>query len=218
MRPPAPGNAYAVSLTYPTAPSGRRIRVLDALVAFWVAAWIVIGIFVAIEVRGLRSLSNTLVRTGAAISQTADALGIVNRIPLLGGQVGSIQRQVKAAAASAASSGRSSRDDIGDLSILLGVSIALIPSVPIAGLYAPLRIGRVREVRAVRRVLARAPDDDTFLEFLARRATQNLPYYRLREVSENPWRDLESGRYGALADAELARLGLRSTPTGRPAA
>ena len=56
-------------------------------------------------------------------------------------------------------------------------------------------------VRVSRARFRRSPETLACLdEFLARRAVQNLPYHRLRAVSENPWRDLEEGRYRALAD------------------
>jgi hypothetical protein len=38
---------------------------------------------------------------------------------------------------------------------------------------------------------------------------ENLPYHRLRAITPNPWRDLETGRHSDLAEAELGRLGLR---------
>jgi len=90
-----------------------------------------------------------------------------------------------------------------------------VPTLPLLVLYAPLRLGRVPEARAIRRALARAPGDPLFEQFLARRAAQHLPYHRLREVSENPWRDIQTGNYGPLADAELRRLGL-TRPRGAP--
>jgi hypothetical protein len=43
---------------------------------------------------------------------------------------------------------------------------------------------------------------------LARRAVDTLPWDRLRELSDDPWRALAVGDYSALADAEIARLGL----------
>src|SRR5205085_4768538 len=107
-------------------------------------------------------------------------------IPFAGGRIVTVAARIRAAGQSAEASGRESRHSVRELSILLGIAIGLIPSVPVLGLYAPLRIGRVREVRAVRRALAEAGDDDAFQEFLARRAAENLPYHRLREVTLNP--------------------------------
>ena len=80
-------------------------------------------------------------------------------------------------------------------------------------LYLPMRLSWRRQVQALRRALRGAPDDRTVDGFLAWRAVLNLPYDRLREVSTDPWSDLEAGRYRKLGDAELRRLGI-----DRPAA
>ena len=50
--------------------------------------------------------------------------------------------------------------------------------------------------------------DPAFEQYLARRAVDVLPWDRLRAISPDPWRDIANGEYRALADAELARLGL----------
>jgi hypothetical protein len=187
----------------------RLIRLLDAAVVVWVAAWIVLAVFVGREVRNLRELSDTVVVAGVAVEETGDLLGSLGSVPFVGSQVGGVAERVREAGRSAQASGRDSRDSTGDLSILLALSIGLIPTLPLLGLYAPLRIAWTREARAVRRALAASPDDRVLNEFLARRAVANLPYEDLRAVSANPFGDLAEGRFDALADQELERLGLR---------
>jgi hypothetical protein len=76
-------------------------------------------------------------------------------------------------------------------------------------MYTPFRISRVKEVRAIRKAAAQAQGDPMFEEYLAHRAVENLPYHKLREITPNPWRDLETGHHTTLAEAELRRLGLR---------
>ena len=39
-----------------------------------------------------------------------------------------------------------------------------------------------------------------------------LTWDRLSAISDDPWRDIEAGHVGDLADAELARLGLERPP------
>jgi hypothetical protein len=187
----------------------RLIRLLDAAAVAWVAAWVVLAVFVGREVRNLRELSDTVVVAGVAVEETGDVLGSLASVPFLGGQVGGVAKRVQEAGRSAQASGRDSRDSTGDLSVLLALSIGLIPTLPLLGLYAPLRIAWMREARAVRRALAASPDDRVLNEFLARRAVANLPYGDLRAVSANPFQDLAEGRFDALADQELERLGLR---------
>jgi hypothetical protein len=199
--------------------SGRGIRFLDALMLIWVFTWVALGIAVFQEVGNLRQLSDTEVAAGRAIVQTGNALQPLEQLPFVGGRIGSVRQQVIAAGRSAEQSGEASRQTVGQLSILLGLSVGLIPTVPAFAIYGPLRLSWVRDVRAVRRTLAKHRGEVTFQEFLARRAAQNLPYHKLREISENPWRDLEAGRFDALAQAELRRLGLRQNAfSSRPKA
>jgi hypothetical protein len=175
----------------------------------WIAGWIVLALFVAREVRQLRQLSDTVVVAGIAVEDTGDLLSTIQGVPFVGGQVGDVAARVKEAGRSARVSGRASRDSTENLSVLLALAIGLIPALPLLGLYAPLRLTWTREARAVRRSLATAPDDRVLKEYLARRAVANLPYQELRAISKDPFRDLEEGRFDALAQRELDRLGLR---------
>ena len=190
-----------MSLAYPASPRGRFVHLVDALLVVWAAVWIVMGVAVYRQVRGLTTLSDTLDRSATAIDQTASALVPLEQLPFVGSRVGDVVEQIRTTARSAHGSAESSRGNAR-------FSVALAPTVPLVGLYVPFRVSRVKEVRAVRRALKRAVGDPDFEEFLARRAAEHLPFHRLREVSSNPWRDLEHGEYRGLARAELARLGI----------
>jgi hypothetical protein len=190
-------------------PGVRLIRALDLAVAVWVVAWVVLALLVGREVRDLRQLSDTVVVAGVAIEETGDLVESLGSVPFVGGRVGEVANRVRAAGRSAQASGRDSRDSTENLSILLALSIGLIPTLPLLGLYAPLRVTWTREARAVRRALAASSPDPVLKEFLARRAVLNLPYQELRAVSPDPFRDLEEGRFDELAARELERLGLR---------
>jgi hypothetical protein len=189
-------------------PGVRLIRVLDAVVVVWVVAWVVLALLVGREVRDLRQLSDTVVISGVAVEETGDLVDSLKGVPFVGGRVGDVADRVREAGRSAQASGRDSRDSTEDLSILLALSIGLIPSLPLLGLYVPLRVTWTRESRAVRRAVAAGSADPVLKEFLARRAVLTLPYQELRAVSTDPFRDLEEGRFAALAARELERLGL----------
>ena len=74
-----------------------------------------------------------------------------------------------------------------------------------------MRLPWRRDVAAIRAALARDPDDPVLQRYLAARAIEGLPYDRLRELSDDPWRDMETGRAERLALVELTRLGLAPT-------
>lgn len=197
-----------MGLAFPSA-GARLIRLLDVAAFVWVALWIVLAVFVGREVRDLRELSDTVVSAGAAVEQTGGLVRTLGNVPFLGAQVSDVAKQVEEAGKSAQVSGRDSRDSTENLSVLLALSIALIPTLPLLGLYLPLRWAWTNDARAVRRALKRAPADPMLIEFLARRAISNFPYDRLLAVSPQPFRDLEEGRYDSLARLELDRLGIR---------
>jgi hypothetical protein len=175
----------------------------------WIAGWIVLALLVGREVRQLRQLSDTVVVAGVAVEDTGDLLSSLQGVPFVGGQVGDVAERVKEAGRSARVSGRASRDSTQNLSVLLALAIGLIPTLPLLGLYAPLRITWTQEARAVRRSLAAAPGDRVLKEYLARRAVANLSYQELFSVSKDPFGDLEEGRFDALVERELDRLGVR---------
>lgn len=202
-------------LVYKPSTGGQVVRIVDGILLVWVVAWILIGLAVARDVRNLMTLSDTVVRAGTAVGETGRALHALESLPFVGDRIGKVAGQVDAAAAQAVRSGRDSRESVQRLSVLLGVSVAIIPTLPILAMYTPFRISRSREVRAIRRAATRAQGDPMFEEYLAHRAVENMPFHKLREVTPNPWRDLEAGRHTALAEAELRRLGLRRSPKRR---
>lgn len=126
-------------------PSRAFVVLLGAFVVVWTVVWVLMGIWTQREVRTLRQLSTTVITSGAAVKQTGDALQGLSSIPFVGSDVGRVGRQVSAAGVDARRSGRSSRTAVDNLATLLGVSIALVPTVPmIALLIVTLQLVRRR--------------------------------------------------------------------------
>lgn len=117
---------------------GRRLLVDVAAVA-WTALWIVVAVQVAIEVRGLRDLSSTVTKTGAAVRESGEALERLEQLPVVGGELDGPADRIQEAGRSAVESGESSRESIRNLSLLLAVAIGVIPSVALLGIYLHLR-------------------------------------------------------------------------------
>jgi len=191
------------------------IRLLDAAALLWLALWIGIGWLVYHYVNGLASLSNTVILAGRAVDATASALGVISQIPFVGGELGDLREKAHAAAQSAVANGQASRSDVHNLAVLLWIAISTAPTAPLLVIYGLLRRGWRRDRRSLEEAMSGWDDDPALEQFLARRALEHLPYRRLRRISPNPWRDYEEGRTAALADAELARVGLaRRRPPG----
>jgi hypothetical protein len=113
--------------------------VVRAVAAVWVAVWLSLGAWTGYEVNALRSLSDTVVKSGGAMRTTGEALQGLGAIPFVGGDVSRVGRRVSLAGASAEQSGRSSRTTIDRLAILLGLAVGLVPTVPVLVLYVLLR-------------------------------------------------------------------------------
>lgn len=192
-------------------PRGRALALLDAGVAAWVVLWIAMGGAVAGQVRGLRQLSGTATQVGAALQQTGQAVESLGDVPILGDRVGRTGRQIDAAGASTIESGRTSRSSIRNLSWMLWVFLAVIPTVPVLVLYLPLRLMAVRERRALQRLVDEHGADPVLRRVLAQRALLTLPYQQLLgRGGTDPFADPGGPQMRALADAELARMGVRA--------
>lgn len=112
-----------------------RLRALDFVLIAWTALCIALGIWVGAEVRNLSQLSDTVTTGGRALNQTSVALRELQGLPFIGGRLKSMQVRVHAAAVQAKASGASSHSTIDDLSVLLAVAIALVPTVPVLAVY-----------------------------------------------------------------------------------
>jgi hypothetical protein len=189
-------------------PSSRVLHLVDVVLAVWVAAWIGLGVAIGLNVRNLTVLSQTVAQDGRAVETIGNSLESLHGLPFVGSQIGKDAKQVQDAGASTVRSGLSSASSIRSLSVLLAIAVALLPSVPVFGVYLPARVKRAREAAALRRALLEHGATPEFEAVLARRALVTLGYRRLRSASRSPWSDVEAGRYSALAAAELDRLGV----------
>jgi len=186
-----------------------QLRLVDGLLLFWCTVWIVVGIWVGHEIWQLSRLGGTLAQSGQALDDSGRALQELRDVPIIGDAPGAIGDEVRRTAADVVSRGREAQASTRQLAVLLGLTTALLPTVPVL-LYLPLRLGAAADRRRVRELVGTL-DEQELDTHLARRALQELPYERLLRVSPAPERDFEAGRRRALADAELARLGLRRT-------
>lgn len=147
----------------------RTVLMADLAVAAWAIVWIVLGVVVAREVRQLDDLSDTVVTAGQALDQTGDglrgtsdslreihrALQVLESLPIVGREIeenlegaadtlDGIAAEVEETARSAQASGRVSKESTADLSVILGLAVALVPTLTLFAAYAPFRSLRLR--------------------------------------------------------------------------
>jgi hypothetical protein len=186
--------------------NARSVHWLDAGVVLWLVVWASLGVLMWHDIRAQAQLSQNVVKIGTAVKDTGDALGVVGGIPLVGGSIGD---RIKKTGSDVVTSGKASHAGILRVAIVSGVGVGLLPAALVLLLYVPVRLAWRRDVRAVCAGLASSAGDPAFEHYLARRAVDVLPWDGLHAVSGDPWRDIASGDFRTLADAELARLGIR---------
>ncbi|MBE3031993.1 MAG: hypothetical protein IMZ74_02170 [Actinobacteria bacterium] len=185
------------------------MRWIDAGVIVWVVVWVGLGVLIWHDIRAQTQLSGDVIKVGTAVKDTGQALGVVGGLPLVGGSIGDFAARIEKMGAEVEASGQDSRAGIERTAVIAGLGVGVLPAAMILFLYLPVRVRWRRYVGAVADALPGSAGDAAFEQYLARRAVDTLPWDRLRALSDDPWRAIASGDCRALADAELAWLGLR---------
>ncbi len=178
----------------------------DAAVVAWVIAWALLGYSAGRALDRVSEVTRSAEGAGAAIVRTGESIRDVD-VPVVGTVLEDAGDSVIEAGRDAQAQARDSGSSVRRASILFGLAVWLVPSLPLLMIYAPARVVRGRETRALRLLVADHPDDTDLDRMLATRALAHLPYRRLRAMGA-PWADFGAGDYRALADAELTREGM----------
>lgn len=186
----------------------------DVATLAWVGFWAYLGgnlyLFLADLAGAGRIIRDSGVNLDAAGDRVANAL---EGIPLIGpGAAETVGGAFSAAADPLVTFGTDLERLLIIIAALLALLVVAVTLVPWLNRYLPWRIGRLRRLRAAKRVVRRAPaaaEADRIQELLASRALHRLEYDELLEFSPDPFGDWLSGRYDRLARAELSEVGLR---------
>jgi hypothetical protein len=189
--------------------SAHTVRWIDIGVIVWIVVWVALGVLVWHDIRAQTQLSADVIKIGTAVKDTGQALGVVGGLPLIGGSIGEFAAKIEKMGAEVEVSGQESQASIERIAVIAGLGVGLLPAAMVLFLYLPVRVRWRRYVGALARALPGSAGDAVFEQYLARRAADTLPWDRLRALSDDPWRAIASGDCRVLADAELARLGLR---------
>jgi hypothetical protein len=186
--------------------SHRTSRTIDVILVLWLLLWCAIGYTLGRTVNELSGLSDGVIGAGEGVSDAAGALGDFADVPLIGGGIDAIAERIHAIGQGTVQKGEASKDAIFNVSLLIGLVIALGPTIPLLAVWLVIRAPLARERRRIGKALDAG---DTGLDgYLALRAATRFPYSRIAGVTNDPWGDLQAGRHTALASMELTRLGL----------
>ncbi|WP_249124101.1 hypothetical protein [Saccharopolyspora erythraea] len=186
----------------------RAVRRFDIAAALIAALFVALGMLVAVQLWALSRLSSSLFDASSALDQAGQGLSMVRVLPLIGDEVARLADSIRATATSVHAEAVRVRSNIRVLAVVVGVAVALVGLVPLALVYLPFRILRMRALAKLAGRLE-GPADPMLVEELAWCALARLPFEELRLVTRSPWRDLDEGRHQRLAEAELRRLGIR---------
>ena len=189
-------------------PSDRTLRRWDLAATVYILASLAVGAVAGWQIWSLAELHRSLLEAADALTLTARAVGLVGEVPLVGAGADQLAGSITDTAEEVRRNAVTVRTQVHALAVIVGVAVALLPTVPVVAVYLPLRVARAREVAGLKRKLA-GPVDPMLVEHLAHAALTRVPYSELRHVSGRPWQDVEQGRHRPLAAAELKRLGLR---------
>lgn len=186
--------------------SHRTSRTIDVIVLLWLLIWCGLGYALGHTVNELSGLSDGVIGAGEGISDAAGALGDFGNVPIVGSGIADVAESIDSIGRATVQEGEASKDAIFDVSLLIGLVVALGPTIPLVVVWLVIRAPLQRERRRVSEALQAA--DPGLVAYLALRAATRFPYARISTVTSDPWADLQAGRHEALASLELGRLGL----------
>lgn len=195
---------------------GRRRREIVADVATWawVATWSVIAYRIHTTIAGFAEAGRALERGGAAIQAAGGQVGSsLDGLPLVGQGAGDIARAAFGGAGEPfVFVGAEFVDLITLIARVMALLVLAVAIVPWLSRYLPWRAARLAQLRSATTAIRKRPDGATLGSIdrlLASRALHRLSWEDLLAHSRDPLGDFESGRYKALARAELESVGLR---------
>lgn len=114
-------------------------RSVEVGVALWVALWLVVGVWTGVEVWQLSQLTRTVADSGRALDEAGMALQSLSSVPVVGGEAADLGTQVRANGSDIIISAAGAQGSFRRLAVLLGVTIAVVPTVPVVAMHRVLR-------------------------------------------------------------------------------
>lgn len=101
----------------------------------WTVFWVLAGVLVWHEVRGLRPLADTVAVAGSSLQDTAQVLRSVSDVPFVGDRLKRVANDASRTAASARVSARKGRRSVDRLALILGIALPAVAIAPVGALY-----------------------------------------------------------------------------------
>ncbi|GAA4886346.1 hypothetical protein GCM10025788_28670 [Serinicoccus chungangensis] len=198
---------------YADAPARRSRQVLaDLLVLGWVVLWVLVGRLVFDLVMTLAAPAVPLRAAGTGLeSRMEEVAGRVTEIPLVGDELDAPFTGAAGVGTDLVTAADRLETGVRTVAWLVSVLSTVTPVLIVVLLWLVLRLSWVRRARSLGREL----HDPRSQELLALRALVHQHPRRLQQLSDDPvaaWRSGDPATIRALADLELAEVGLRARP------
>jgi hypothetical protein len=201
---------------YPTNPSRRRATIArDVLGLVLLAFFAWCGTKAYDVVDSLTALGTAVSDTGTSIQSGFGSVAhAVGGLPLVGDSLANALSGAGSSAGSQLTSvGQEGIAQVDRMALLIGLAVALLPTVVLLLAMVPRRIRQVRALSAAHAVLTRTRGPAA-RQLLASRAAFGLPFSVLLAHTPDPFGDLAAGRYDALVAAALEDSGMRVPVAG----
>lgn len=125
--------------------SGGRSRadLWSGVLGTWCALWLVVGAWTGYELWQLAYLGATVAESGQALDSAGSALERLGSVPVVGDATAELGAEVRANAADIVVGAAEAQESMRRLAVLLGLTIAIVPTVPVLALHAAVRRGSV---------------------------------------------------------------------------
>jgi hypothetical protein len=107
--------------------------------ALWAALWLVVALWTAVEVWRLGELTRTVADSGRALDGAGNALQSLEPVPVVGDRAAALGMQVRDNGRDVVADAERARGSFRRLSVLLGLVIAVVPTVPVVVVHRALR-------------------------------------------------------------------------------
>ena len=116
-----------------------RADLWNGVVATWCALWLVVGAWTGYELWQLSALGATVADSGEALGSAGSALESLGRVPVVGDTTAELGAEVRVNAADIVVSADAAQSSMRRLAVLLGLTIAIVPTVPVLAVHALAR-------------------------------------------------------------------------------
>ncbi|MBB6625873.1 hypothetical protein H5V45_00940 [Nocardioides sp. KIGAM211] len=191
-----------------------RQLVADVLFLCWVIAWVWIGNVVHDGTMQLAGPGDQTTQSATGLAESMTEAGdFLSGLPVVGDGAATPFDKAAGASRALADAGQAEVRAVEKLAFWLGLSIAVIPILVVAGRYLPGRVRFVRDATAAQRFV----DGPADLELFALRAMTHQPLHVIARVTDDPVAALRRGDtdvIARLAGIEMADSGLRPPTVG----